>query len=302
VTTLRALVCFLSIMALSGCGSSRGDIVEAALDRTLYPAETKAERLLRFFEVQALLVRLVAESGSSISDRNGIAMANIAATAELDNLVECLQVGAVNVTGKLSFGKVDPGSAVRVDDTYCSFFESRLTSYEESLVSMVRQAARDDPDAKLLATALTGTTPLDFAGVVSIIIQIAGGVIRDEIILHAFTTDALELEYFVWQPYLTGPQEISANCSEQKPPICRDPTVVRPERASIDDLRNALAAARTANLPPTIRVWHFEEVESFMVSACQALNGDAQVVGGQGNNHTNCSANLPFSIPAMRSQ
>jgi hypothetical protein len=298
---LRALLCLVAFALLSGCAGSRGGIVDRALTDSFYEADTKAERLLRYFEVQALLVRFVSESGGSIAGRNAIAMANVAATEQLDRLVGCLRTGSVNNTpysigdeAPVFFG-VAANQPVRVDAAYCSFFESRLLEYEESLLALVRQAARDDPDAKLLEDLLAGPNVLNFANVLSTLFELAGRVVRDEFALRAFTADALELEVFVWQPGIAGPDQIYAGCATTSGAPCDDTVVRVPERASIDALRSTLAAANAGAARPTILVWHFEEVEAFMIEACRSLNGDAPVVAKVAD--TQCSAKLPFPLP-----
>ena len=298
---LRAIVCLVAFALLSGCAGSRGGIVDRALTDSFYEADTKAERLLRYFEVQALLVRFVAESGGSIAGRNAIAMANVAATEQLDRLVGCLRTGSVNNTpysigdeAPVFFG-VGANQPVRIDAAYCSFFESRLLEYEESLLSLVRQAARDDPDAKLLEDLLAGPSVLNFANVLSTLFELAGRVVRDEFALRAFTADALELEVLVWQPAITGPDRLYAGCATASGAPCDDTVVGVPERASIDALRSRLAAANAGGARPTILVWHFEEVEAFMTEACRSLNGDAPVVAKVAD--TRCSAKLPFPLP-----
>jgi hypothetical protein len=298
----RVLCCLAAFLLFTSCTGSRGGFVDKALTDTLYEADTKAERLLRYFEVQALLVRFVSESGGSIDGRNAVALANAAATVQLNSLVGCLRSGSVTGNAPLATlvaaNKIAAASdPVRVDTTYCSFFESRLIAYEEALLSMVRQAARDDPDAKLLENALTGPNVLSFASVVSTLVDLAGRAIRDEMILRAFTADALELEELVWQSDLSGPSQLYANCPAGLA-ACNDTNVAMPERASIDALRSQILArnaSAAAGERPTILVWHFQEVEAYLVAACQALNGDA--VDIKGLQIPKCSGKLPFPLP-----
>jgi hypothetical protein len=299
----RAFCCFAAFLLFTSCTGSRGGFVDKALTDTLYQADTKAERLLRYFEVQALLVRFVSESGGSIDGRNAVALANAAATVQLNTLVGCLRSGSVNGSNAqlANFNAFNasaaPNDPVRIDSAYCSFFESRLVAYEEALLSMVRQAARDDPDAKLLESALMGPNVLNFTSVVSMLMEIAGRAIRDEMILRAFTADALELEEFVWQSDVGGPSQLYTNCPAGLA-VCNDTNVAIPERASIDVLRSQILArnaSAVAGERPTILVWHFQEVEAYMVTACQALNGDANSMNGLAI--PQCSGKLPFPLP-----
>jgi hypothetical protein len=292
----RTLLCVMTFLVVSGCAGNRGGIVQSALNASLYEADTKAERLLRAYEVQALLVRFAAVSGGSAAARNAVALANIGATEQLDALVTCLRAGSVNSGATLStaLASLGPSEPVRADSAYCSFFESRLLDYEETLFSILRQVARDDPATKLLENLVTGPNILDFANVVSTLVQIAGPVVRDEMTLRAFTTDALELEYLVWQPEINGPNQIYSNCGASDPAFCGDRTTGMPEWAGIDALRSNLAGKNSTTARPNILVWHFEEVEAFMIAACFALNEDGLQYNAK---DTNCSAKLPFPLP-----
>jgi hypothetical protein len=302
---VRAFACVLSFLMLSGCGSAPGGFADKALDDTLYRADTKAERLLRYFEIQTLLVQYAASSAGSISERNAIALANLAATDQLNTLVGCLQVGSVNYVppkggpDTAPFSGASPSAAVRTDGTYCSFFESRLINYEAALLSMLRQATRADPNSKVIENLITGGSVLDFTTIVTDFVQLATGAIRDAILLRAFTEDALELENLVWLPY-TSPSQVHP-CNGQAPFPCNDPHLSPTDSQSIDALRAELAAKNGVSadgLRPTILVWHFQEVQAYMMSACISLNNDAEAVNG--GNNTNCSAILPFSVPPVR--
>jgi hypothetical protein len=292
----RAFACVLSFLMLSGCSTVPGGIVDEALDKTLYEADTKAERLLRYFEIQALLVQYAAASAGSTSSRNSIALANVAATNQLNTLVGCLQAGSVNyvptkgVGTQAPFAGAKPSAAVRMDGTYCSFFESRLINYQGALLAMLSQAARADPDAKILEDLLNGGSVLNFATVASAFVQLAGGAIRDAILLQAFTQDTLELENLVWQPY-SDPSKINLPCGQP----CNGNNHIPSDSYSLDTLRGEIAAENASGLRPTILVWHFQEVQAFMVTACVSLNNDALAIKNTAN--TNCSANLPFQVP-----
>ena len=219
-----------------------------------------------------------------------MAIANWQATDKLNGLIGCLRLGSVNLNNgapandvKL-FSSASPDQPVRV--AYCSFFESRLLDYQDALYSMLRQASRDDQAIQLLENAIAGTNVLSFSNVVSSIVQLAGAAIHDERVLRAFTADALELEYFIYQPFILGPDQVYSDCSQYASANCNDLTGVRPERADIDSLRQWIATESAQSLRPTIRVWHFQEVEAFMISACASLADNTQ-----------CSAELPFGIP-----
>jgi len=292
---MRVFVWALAIF-LAGCSADRGGIVDRVMDKELYTADTKAERLLRLFEVQALIVRFVAETGGSSSDRNAIAMANIAATDQLNMLATCLQYGSSPLTtpGKLPTDRALP---VRGVTAYCSFYESRLLLYEEALFAMLRQAARDDPEFKIIEQALTGDVVGNFSSIIGTFVQIAGRIIRDEMVLRSFKADALELEYFVWQQGIRDPSQIQANCSQNPNGQCesRD-SHARPERETIAQLKAQIDSDNAGNGRPTIYIWHFQEVASFMHTACLSLNSNSQVISGQ--DKTRCDANLPFLPPS----
>jgi hypothetical protein len=300
-------IAFFASLALASCTGNRVDIVDTTLDRTLYPADTKAERLLRYFEVQALLVRFAAETGAGAADRNAMALANVAATAQLNVLTECLQVGSINMSQNdvavahpvpyVNKYWTDPNFlslSVRTSSAYCSFFESRLLSYQDALFSMLRQAAHDDATAQLLNDTLTGVNVLNFANFVSTLVRAASSVYRDERVLRAFTADALELEYLVWESSVTSPDQIYSICPGGAQ--CDDTTLVYPERAktNLDDLRRNAGGGSSTNRPQ-ILVWHFQEVYAFMISACRSLNGDNPAVANV--QQTQCSANVMFPFP-----
>ena len=65
-------------------------MTDAFLDGSLYKAETKAERLLRYYEIQALLVRYAALFGGTKTERNAIAAANVVATSRMREAFTCL--------------------------------------------------------------------------------------------------------------------------------------------------------------------------------------------------------------------
>jgi hypothetical protein len=141
--SVRGFFCVLLSLMTIGCANGRGDLIDNALDSSLYKADTKAERLLRYFEIQALLVRFAANTSGSAADRNAVAVANIAASDQLTNVVACLYLGSAgslqdNNTGELNANAItklmaaSPRDPVRGNNTYCSFFESRALDYEQS--------------------------------------------------------------------------------------------------------------------------------------------------------------------------
>jgi hypothetical protein len=99
------------------------------------------------------------------------------------------------------------------------------------------------------------------------------------------------MEYLIWQPY-TGANQIPDSCVAVLSSPC---LLTRPEASNIDSLRTKIAAENLSADRPTILVWHFQEVEAFMQSACMSLNDDAPLIDGKPG--TNCSANLPFDLP-----
>jgi hypothetical protein len=70
---LRQLLCAILVCATAACSSTRGGLPDATLDRELYQAQTKAERLLRYFEIQTLLVQFMAYAGGGIAARDQFA-------------------------------------------------------------------------------------------------------------------------------------------------------------------------------------------------------------------------------------
>ena len=299
----------LTALILCSCAGSRVDIVDTALDSTLYPADTKAERLLRYFEVQALLVRFAAEAGAGTADRNAMALANVAATAQLNALTECLQVGSINMSqNDLTVNQPryfksrsinDPrylSVSVRGIDAYCSFFESRLISYQDALFAMLRQVASDDATAQVLNTALTGPNVLNFGIFVSTLVQAASSIYRDERILRAFTADALELEYLISESSVSSPDQLYTICPDGVQ--CDDSTLLYPERTktNLEDLRRRISLSTDR---PNIMVWHFQEVYAFMIAACRSLNGDVPAVANVSK--TRCSAGTWFPFPLVSS-
>ena len=278
----RTFVAAILLFALSACASGRGDLVDDALDSTLYHANSKSERLLRYFEIQALLVRFAANTSGGIADRNAVAIANIAATQQFNDLIACLRVGSIYSDRDPASGEFlnaaqaafegDPASPLQPANSYCSFFDSRSLAYQETLFGIMRQVTRDDPDAKLLEQTIQGFEVLSFAAIVSNLTQIAGRIIKDELILHAFKRDARELQYLIYQrPGIQGPDAISDNCVDAVPEGCG--TVV------------------STDMPPVL-IWHVQEVAAYMKASCVALNGDLPAVKGG----PSCSSYLPFPV------
>jgi hypothetical protein len=140
--SVRGFFCVLLSLMTIGCANGRGDLIDNALDSSLYKADTKAERLLRYFEIQALLVRFAANTSGSAADRNAVAVANIAASDQLTNVVACLYLGSagslqdnnteLNANAITKLMAASPRDPVRGNNTYCSFFESRALDYEQS--------------------------------------------------------------------------------------------------------------------------------------------------------------------------
>lgn len=278
------LAVFLLVAGLVGCANNRGGFSDQVLDRTLYQADTKAERLLRYYQIQALLVRFAAENGGPDAERVNVALANTVATVKLVELLDCLRLGSVEIPGA-----ANPNTRTdHIRRNYCSFFESRLIKYEGSIWSMLRMSVRYDDEAAVLRQTITGINVLDFANVVSAFAKIAGRFIRDERILQAFLGDALELQFLVHEPGIQGPTAVDPNAS-----------AYRGRRPEIDDRERVRAhiAERGRAGRPTVLTWHFAEVTSFMISACQSLNGDALLAGG----NLQCSTGLPFVTPAVSS-
>jgi hypothetical protein len=300
--SIRNIFIMLAGLALAACSSTRGGFVDAALDKALFKADTKAERLLRYFEVQALLVRFAAQAAPG-SDRDTIAMANARANAELVPLIECLQYGSVgkpDASSKSIFEVSDVDVAVR--QKYCSFFDSRMIKYEGMLLSLLKLVIQDDLTASNLKDTITGTAILDFGRFVNILVTFSGNYIRDERILSAFKADALELQVIIWNG--NDYQMARSDDDDQKAKILvSDPNfasrrvfTIKPEREDLPGLQRTVWQQNQVNAEsrPTIQVWHFQQVYAFMLDSCKALNEDQIITG---TNKLTCSSNLVQTPP-----
>lgn len=264
---------------LSGCSNNRGGVADAMLDRTLYTADSKAERLFRYYEIQALLVRYAALFGGSASDRDAIAAANVVATGRFREVFDCLHYGAVNAARVHDMSKEAADALIR-EKGYCSFFDMRMLSYENALVSLLRHAVGYDEAVSELKVMVKGLSAADVWTILTDLITVAGRVARDVRVIEAFKADARELQFIIYQDY-TGPEAIS-----HRKRIAR----VFPESDPPEVIERKLESWR--NRPrPEVRVWHFQEVTAFLRDSCYALNKNAPLDNFKG---TTCATGLPF--------
>lgn len=297
----KLIAAALVAATVAACTPNRGGVADVVLDRSLYKAETKAERLLRYYQVQALLVRYAAENAGSHTDRTAIARSNVNATERLLDVLSCLRDGSASDFAEPA--KVDGQSqhralmddrpkalapaAIRAPQRYCSFFDSRMLPYEDALWSLMRQVIKQDEDAIALRSLISNLSIADAWSVARAFLNLIGRAVRDERILAAFRADVWELEALVLES-VPGPE-------------CVDPAAnylgLRVERADAERMKKALDGKNSSpadggtDTRPTVRVWQFREVSAFMKASCRALNGDLTT---SKLDTVVCSAGIPF--------
>lgn len=275
----KVVVAALLAAVVAACGQNRGGVADAVLDRTLYQADTKAERLLRAYEIQALLVRYAALFGGSGPERNTIAGANVVATGRLNEVFNCLHYGSLQADKAVQM-KEATNAPIRATH-YCSFFDSRMLSYEAALINLMRQATSWDEDVAELRQLIAGLSVTDLLTVATRLVTLAERVARDAHLVAAFKADVRELQFLVWQQ-IPGPESVDPNHGYGG---------VRPERDGPETVERALRAKNLEPSRPTVLVWHFQEVSAFLRDSCIALNDNAEIKDFPG---TRCASRLPF--------
>lgn len=282
----KVMAVLVAVGISSGCSSNRGGIVDRVLDTELYQAETKAERLLRHFEIQALLIRYAASFGTS-GAKDTIATTNAMATARFLEIYQCLQNGSAgtSATAATVSGEDSDRNAMRA---YCSFFDSRMMDYENVLLTMLRQAVPYDDEVQKLRNLLFGANPLDLLTILTDLLRIAERIVQDERVLGAFKADVRELQYIAYHRITR--EELGQDGFVPVGDGVSTP-LVDPQRAKSRDLKGELKAAHATSPHPAIKVWHFREVAVFIQGSCRQLNQNATVLKG-----VTCSTGLPFGL------
>lgn len=282
----KVMAAVMAVGISSGCSSNRGGIVDRVLDTQLYQAETKAERLLRHFEIQGLLIRYAASFGTS-GAKETIATTNAMATARFKEIYQCLQSGsaAKGAAGKTTGDEGLDGNAMQA---YCSFFDSKMMDYENVLLTMLRQAVPYDDEIQKLKKLLFGVDPLDLLTILTDLLRIAERLVQDERVLNAFKADVRELQYIAYHQIT---REALAHDGPSPDGVGGSVALVDPQRAKSRDLKEELKAAHATSPHPAIKVWHFREVAVFIRNSCVQLNQNAIVL-----EKVTCSTGLPFGL------
>lgn len=269
----------LTVSCLTGCSNNRGGLVDLALDKSLYTAETKAERLLRYYEIQGLLVRYAALFGGQQAERDAIAAANVTATGRMSEVFNCLHSGSVAARS----ARVDVkelGSHAARGANYCSFFDMRMMSYEASLIGLLKQSLHYDERYTEIQSMIVGFSTASVWTMATNLLTLAQETARDVRALNAFKADARELQFIAFHgSTITDPSKVPFLIGN-----------LRPERAPPEDVERWLKA-QDHGLRPTILIWHFREVSAFIADSCMQLNQDVELRDFQ---KTRCSTNLPL--------
>jgi hypothetical protein len=260
----RVVAALLLSVTLSGCVSfsNRGGLSDKLLDDYWSQADSKDHRALRAFGIQGALLRIGLTNSGTLRQKQTVAFKNWQSTTAFRDVLSCFT--DLRTTEKDFF------DAVRIDQTIrdywkdCPYYDTRMRTYEDSLLVLAQAAFAFEEESALLKHILAGGSD-----VVGTILAIGQAAIKAGRVVLPLYRDMIELEVLVWKD--------------------QDPSLAALYASGHDDLaawKQRLRELKSTGAAPPIRPNHVYYISDMIADACRDTGLDEI--------KTRCSQDLPF--------